>query len=278
MQSYTKTSPPPSPQPGEATLYMNMHTSHTSPTMSQRCSDLALSAKKYRYFKRLFKFRQMDFEYAFWQMIYLFIAPQKVYRNFQYRKQTKDQWARDDPAFLVLLGFCLCGSSIGFALVLGLGFFNFLKFTIWVIFVDCIGMGLLVASIFWFVANRYLVAIPNRGQEVEFGYAFDVHLNAFFPVLMILHVFQLPFLYFINANHQSFLSYFFGNTLWLVAVGYYVYITFLGYSALPFLKKAQVLLSPMMGLVIFYILSIAFGWNFTRYLCNFYHYRVWSPY
>lgn len=32
----------------------------------------------------------MDFEFALWQMIYLFIAPQKVYRNFGYRKGTID--------------------------------------------------------------------------------------------------------------------------------------------------------------------------------------------
>ena len=32
------------------------------------------------------------------------------------------------------------------------------------------------------------------GQDVEWGYAFDVHLNAFFPLLMILHLFQLVFL------------------------------------------------------------------------------------
>lgn len=28
----------------------------------------------------------MDFEFALWQMLYLFVAPQKVYRNFGYRK------------------------------------------------------------------------------------------------------------------------------------------------------------------------------------------------
>lgn len=72
----------------------------------------------------------MDFEYALWQMIYLFISPQKVYRNFHYRKSqkfyiyqvvcelslqlphfstgSKAQFARDDPAFLVLLGMWLC--------------------------------------------------------------------------------------------------------------------------------------------------------------------------
>lgn len=66
-------------------------------------------AKRYKYLRRLFRFRQMDFEFAAWQMLYLFTSPQRVYRNFHYRKQTKDQWARDDPAFLVLLGVWLCG-------------------------------------------------------------------------------------------------------------------------------------------------------------------------
>lgn len=66
-------------------------------------------AKRYKYLRRLLHFRQMDFEFAIWQMLYLFTSPQKVYRNFHYRKQTKDQWARDDPAFLVLLSIWLCG-------------------------------------------------------------------------------------------------------------------------------------------------------------------------
>lgn len=66
-------------------------------------------AKRYKYLRRLLHFRHMDFEFAVWQMLYLFTSPQKVYRNFQYRKQTKDQWARDDPAFLVLLSIWLCG-------------------------------------------------------------------------------------------------------------------------------------------------------------------------
>lgn len=29
----------------------------------------------------------MDFEFALWQMLYLFVSPQKVYRNFNYRKR-----------------------------------------------------------------------------------------------------------------------------------------------------------------------------------------------
>lgn len=45
-------------------------------------------AKLNRYFRRLIRFRQMDFEFALWQMIYLLIKPQKVYRNFMYRKRS----------------------------------------------------------------------------------------------------------------------------------------------------------------------------------------------
>jgi hypothetical protein len=48
---------------------------------------MTAAAKRYKYLRRLIKFRQMDFEFAFWQMLYLFIAPQKVYRNFHYRKR-----------------------------------------------------------------------------------------------------------------------------------------------------------------------------------------------
>jgi hypothetical protein len=33
----------------------------------------------------------------------------------------------------------------------------------------------------------------SSSEDVEWGYAFDVHLNAFFPPLLILHVFQLIF-------------------------------------------------------------------------------------
>lgn len=69
-------------------------------------------AKRYKYLRRLLHFKQMDFEFALWQMLYLFTSPQRVYRNFHYRKQTKDQWARDDPAFLVLLSIWLCGKSL----------------------------------------------------------------------------------------------------------------------------------------------------------------------
>nr|CAD7455492.1 unnamed protein product [Timema tahoe] len=181
---------------------------------------MSAAAKRYKYLRRLIKFDQMDFEFAFWQMWYLFTAPQKVYRNFHYRKQTKSQFARDDPAFLVLLSFWLCVSSIVFAFVLRLGFLGFVKFLL-------------------FVSNKYLIKPACQDQDVEWGYAFDVHLNAFFPLLIILHVVQLFF-----------------------------------YNGLSILHKTQLLLYPLTVLAIVYIVSLVIGWNITHTLMDFYKYRV----
>lgn len=63
--------------------------------------------------------------------------------------ETKLQFARDDPAFLVLVMCCLCVSTIGFAIVLGLRFFQFIKLLFYMIFIDYVGAGLLIATIFW---------------------------------------------------------------------------------------------------------------------------------
>ncbi|CAK8673363.1 unnamed protein product [Clavelina lepadiformis] len=236
-----------------------------------KCTSATNKTKKY--LRRLFRFRQMDFEFAAWQMMHLFVSPQKVYRNFQYRKQTKNQFARDDPAFLVLLSLCFCVTSIGFGIVMGLSAGKIVKLLLWIVFIDCVAVGIVIATIMWFVTNRYLVLVSRVGQDVEWAYAFDVHLNAFFPVLMILHCLQLVLINPLIAK-EWFISTLVGNTFWLVALGYYIYITFLGYSVLPFVKKTVALLSPMVLLFVIYIITLACGWNITRGLLWFYEHRV----
>ena len=42
-------------------------------------------------------------------------------------------------------------SSVGFAIVLRLSIIGFIKFLIWVIFIDCIAVGICVATLFWSV-------------------------------------------------------------------------------------------------------------------------------
>lgn len=234
------------------------------------------AAKRYKYLRRIFKFDQMDFEFAFWQMLYLLIAPQKVYRNFHYRKKTKSQFARDDPAFLVLFSACLCITSVCFSVVLKLSFLQFIHFLLYVIFVDCIGFGIIVATFLWFVLNKYFRINPD-GEDVEWGYAFDVHLNAFFPPLILLHFFQLFFYNnFISPSfhHALFISTFIGNTFWLVAIMYYLYITFLGYSSLYMLKNTQLILTPIPVILVVYMISLVSYFNITHAVFKFYERRV----
>ena len=76
MKGFGKVSPPVSPTSSAA----------ASPFLDRRNGDskkndnrLTANAKRQKYFRRLLRFKQMDFEYAFWQMIYLFYSPQKVY-------------------------------------------------------------------------------------------------------------------------------------------------------------------------------------------------------
>jgi hypothetical protein len=46
---------------------------------------------------------------------------------------------------------------------------------------------------FRFVVNRYMRRVPD--QDVEWGYCFDVHLNAFFPMFVLIHVVMPLFFY-----------------------------------------------------------------------------------
>ncbi|XP_011185523.1 protein unc-50 homolog [Zeugodacus cucurbitae] len=238
---------------------------------SRNC--LSATSKSYKYLRRLLKFNQMDFEFAVWQMIYLFISPQKVYRNFNYRKQTKSQFARDDPAFLVLLVVCLCVTSVVLAWTMGLNFLQSISFILYVVFVDCIFAGIIVASFLWVMTNRYLRS-SNLEPDIEWGYAFDVHLNAFFPPLILLHFVQL-FFYDWVISQPWFFSRLLGNTFWLCALSYYIYITFLGYNCIPHLKNTRLILIPLPIIFLFYLVTVIIGWNVTISFINFYKYRVY---
>lgn len=128
----------------------------------------------------------------------------------------------------------------------------------------------------------------SQDQDVEWGYCFDVHLNAFFPLLILLHV-VLPLLFYGVVDYPNFFSRLVGNTVWFAATVYYVYITFLGYtglffvhksvdyfevSALPILQKTHVFLYPITFLFIFYVATVSAGWNISQTAMDFYHFRA----
>ncbi|RHY88598.1 hypothetical protein DYB31_013853, partial [Aphanomyces astaci] len=83
--------------------------SRPSQSSSTRLAGSAASLPVFRhcsalpeYFWRVLDYRQMDLEATYYQMVTLCISPTKVYKSAYYRKQTKNRWARDDPAFAVI--------------------------------------------------------------------------------------------------------------------------------------------------------------------------------
>lgn len=137
-----------------------------------------------------------------------------------YRKQTKNQYARDDPAFVVLLAGCIILSAGVISIVLNHDFLSFINLILWLLFVDCIFIGAVVATLAWILANKFLKKDALSSEDVEWGYAFDVHLNAFFPTMIIIQISYLI------SQDLFIISY----SLRLVAVIYYCYITYLGYQ------------------------------------------------
>lgn len=84
-----------------------------------------------------------------------------------------------------------------------------------------------------------------------------------------------PVSFAVLISQDYFFARLFGNTLWLVACLYYVYITFLGYTSLPYLHRTQTVLYATLPLILFYVMTIASGFNICRSIMDFYHYRVY---
>ncbi|KAG0152618.1 hypothetical protein CROQUDRAFT_70865 [Cronartium quercuum f. sp. fusiforme G11] len=210
----------------------------------------------------------MDFELALWQMTYLCIAPRRVYRNVYYHKQTKNTWARDDPAILLIM--------IGLISLSGLLWISLYLRTfspiVWIslaskmLFRDFFLTGLIFSTILWAGSNKFLTHSSHThatDQHVEWQYSFDVHTNAFFPLFLNLYIAQLILVPIITRNNWVCL--WLGNSLYLIAATQYTYITYLGYNALPFLIRSELLLFPIILFLILYFISLL-GFNLSQFV------------
>ncbi|OQS01424.1 transmembrane protein [Achlya hypogyna] len=228
------------------------------------------------YFSRVLDYRQMDLEATYYQMVTLCIAPSKVYKSAYYRKQTKNRWARDDPAFAVIQIIFLFVASLAWTVAFektsSLGFLLLCD-----VVVEWFVLGVVISTITWWAANTFLRLTPPGAltsdtffveQAVEWQYAFDIHCNAFFVLFLIVHVLQVVVLALVPLLvGDSFLALIAANTLYAIACGGYFYITFLGYMALPFLHNTERFLYPVVGVGGLYlstlVLSLLLGANFN---------------
>jgi len=231
------------------------------------------------YVRRLCDFRQMDFEATFDQMLTLLSSePHRVYDSFYYRKQTKNQWARDDPAFVVVeVGFvavCALAYAIAFRQP---SLFGYIWTILYCVVVDWLLIGVCISSTCRHLANKYLRQTHAHSveQEVEWLFAFDVHTNAFFCSFLITYVLQYLLLPLLLG--KSIIACIISNTLYAVALAWYAYITHLGYRALPFLGNTQVFLwYPVVVIGVLWVFTLSLlvlglRINLTRVIMAFHY-------
>jgi len=213
----------------------------------------------------------MDFEFAAWQLMYLCLAPRRVYRNVYYHKQTKNTWARDDPAILILIAACLFVSAVVWSIAYKFNPIKAIGLALLMIFRDYLLVGVIVATVLWAFSNRVLVSPPSHStpadSTVEWGYAFDVHTNAFFPLCLSLYLAQ-PFLLPIILK-DNWVCIWVGNTLYLAAFAQYTYGIYLGLNALPFLIRSELLLAPLLPLFMGYVVSLL-GFGVAKHVLSLY--------
>ncbi|KAF3776778.1 unc-50-like protein [Nymphaea thermarum] len=195
------------------------------------------------------QWRQMDIEYTFWQMLHLCTSPKVVYQHTKYHKQTKNQWARDDPAFVVISILLLIVAASAYCSAYDTTVAHAVLTVLSVLMFHFLITGVVLATICWL-------------------YAFDVHCNSFFPMFILLYVIQ----YFVSPLlvAHGFIPVLLANLLFMVAFCYYHYLNFLGYDVLPFLDKTTFFLYPIGVIIILSPLMILSGFNPTRYILSFY--------
>eukprot|EP00884_Botryococcus_braunii_P007011 jgi/Botrbrau1/16310/Bobra.0066s0078.1 len=223
------------------------------------------------YLRRIVKPSQMDFEYTSWLMLQLCLSPKTAYRHTSYHKQTKNQWARDDPAFVVITSMMVAVAAVAYCITFSHSVSHSIRTVVSAVLVDFLLIGAIVATICQMIANKALKKKAHSHaveQQVEWMYAFDIHCNSYLPLFLLLYVVQFvlsPLLLW-----RSFLSTLLSNALFAIALSYYHYLSFLGYSALPFLEHTEVFLWPVGMYAVLLPLAILFGFNPTRFALNIY--------
>ncbi|DBA72070.1 hypothetical protein WJX79_005533 [Trebouxia sp. C0005] len=224
------------------------------------------------YLRRIIKPKQMDLEYTFWLMLQLCISPKTVYRHTSYHRQTKNQWARDDPAFVIVCAMLVACAALAYCVAFSSGLWHTLRNVASAVALDFLLVGFVICTTGWFLSNQFLKRKSqnshNAEHHVEWMYAFDVHCNSYFPLFILLYVVQ--FLFSPVLLHRNMLSTIISVALYVVALSYYHYLNFLGYSALPFLDHTEVFLWPIGGVVMVALFAVLTNFNPTRFTLSIY--------
>jgi hypothetical protein len=180
------------------------------------------------YMRKIFHFSQIDFYSAYIQLLYSF-KPNELNEMSKIRKQLKNQWARDDPGFIIVIMFNILITSISYSFTFAenfrwIGTFFIQFFLFFLLF----GLGFS-----YFIMNFYekYYKIDDsyaKQRKIEIFYAFDIHCNSFVPLYFMTFTIQL--LLFPIIDTSTYISSFISNILYAIGICGYVISTNIGYS------------------------------------------------
>ena len=78
------------------------------------------------------------------------------------------------------------------------------------------------------------------------------------------------------TDHETFIARLFANSLFMIAITYYFYITFVGYTTLPYLNRTKLILYPLVPLYFLYLIMLITGPNICMSILTFYQYRIYA--
>uniref|UniRef100_A0A7N2MYQ0 Reverse transcriptase zinc-binding domain-containing protein n=2 Tax=rosids TaxID=71275 RepID=A0A7N2MYQ0_QUELO len=119
-----------------------------------------------QYLRRIVKWQQMDIEYTFWQMLHLCTSPKVVYQHTKYHKQTKNQWARDDPAFVVICSFLLTVATLAYCAAYDHSAAHAVYVVISVLLFHFLVTGVVLATCCWIVWDVDCALLGSFSSEV----------------------------------------------------------------------------------------------------------------
>lgn len=209
-----------------------------------------------------------DAEYVAFQYVFAVLDPARVYRLATLRKHTRGRWARDDAALPALQLALLAPAAVAWGVAYGVplgapGAYAWLVLSGWAAF---LGGGAAVATAGWAAATRSSRAAPRPpyaagggGGDVEWAYAWDVHVTAYAPLFLATWVAPLLLAPAVYAPGPA--PALLGNALWAAGVAAYGHSSYLGYATLPAVRAPNSALAPaavaVLGLAVLSALGVS---------------------
>lgn len=221
-----------------------------------------------RYIRLLLRPPALNLEEAAWELVHTITSPRKMYKSLYFRQQTRQKWAREDPSFIIFFFVLLCLSAVLWGLTYSPTWSGVVTLFWYMVFVEFVGVGLVVSTALYVLFNKFGQR-PGPHTPLEWAFCFDVHCNAF--VCIYVWIYFIGYILSPMTLHQHhILAKFVGNSLYLGAASHYCFITFLGYSTLPFLRNTEVLLTPIALAALVYLICMISGVNFAQYMAEEY--------